>query len=366
MLTTIRSSQLSRYMTCSGFAAFANLPPLPTNEAAENGTAAGEYLEKLLTTGEEIAIAKNGVTITDEMKYYVRPLAEAIKARATSKIDCELDVGWRTASGFEITGHLDVSYMVGDVLHIDDLKYGYGLVEVNDNWQLISYAIGLMSIAYQQGLKLTKVVTRIMQPRAHHEDGPLREREYTLDELLSLRGQIAQQMDLITKGQVSLVTSQKCKYCPALIYGKCTAIGRAFYNSVDVVLNGFKPDEMSDDDLAQELDLFYRIEDIFKIKIDSLRELAVDRIKQGKIVKGYIMDQKLGDRSWKKDVDPEMIKLLTGIDITERVTLTPAKAEKLGVDKDLVAGMIERKFLGNTIKRGDASKLGDKIFGKKT
>lgn len=352
-------------MTCSGFAAFSDLPPLPTNEAAEAGTAAGEYLEKLLILGEEITVAKNGVTITDEMKYYIRPLAESIKARATSRIDCELDVSWKTTSNFEITGHLDVSYMVGDVLHIDDLKYGYSLVEVKDNWQLISYAIGLMSLAHQQGLKLTKVVTRIMQPRAHHEDGPLREQEYTLDELISLASRISQQVDLIVKGNVELVTSQKCKYCPALIYGKCTAISRAFYNSVDVVLNSFKPDEMSDDDLAQELDLFYRIEDIFKVKIDSLRELAVDRIKQGKIVKGYVMDQKLGDRSWKKDVDSEMITLLTGIDITERVTLTPAKAEKLGLDKDLVSTLVERRFLGNTIKRGDASKIGDKIFGKK-
>lgn len=362
MLTTVRSSQLSRYMTCSGYAAFADLPSSPTNEAAEAGTAAGEYLEKLLMLNTEISIAKNGVAITDEMKYYIRPIAEQIKARATTSIWCEQDVSWQTSQGFPITGHLDVTYMVGDVLHIDDLKYGYGLVEVEDNWQLISYAIGVIS---QMSTRPSKVVTRIMQPRAHHEDGPMREKVYTVEELVGLANRIAQQIHKIQQGQVELVTSQECKYCPALIHGKCTAISRAFYNSVDVVLNNFKPDEMSDEDLAQELDLFYRIEDIFKIKIDSLRELAVDRIKQGKIIKGYIMEQKLGDRSWKKDVSPDIIKALTGVDITERITLTPAKAEKLGVSKDLVSGLVERKFLGNTIKRGDASKLGDKIFGKK-
>lgn len=76
------------------------------------------------------------------------------------------------------------------------------------------------------------------------------------------------------------------------------------------------------------------------------------------------MEKNYGDRKWKKGISPLVIKTLTGKDITAQEMLSPAKAEKLGVPKELVAKYVERYFVGNKLVRKDTSKLGNKIFGE--
>jgi len=360
-ITEIHCSALARPMTCAGSLWF-ELPRTPTNAAAEEGTAAGEYLEHLLTgpANVEPVQAKNGVVFNDDIKFYINNIANAILKNADGdRVLCETKINWQTRSGIWIKGKYDVSYVKDGMLYIEDLKYGWTLVEVENNWQLISYAIGE---CLRRNQSFETIVLRIQQPRPHHEDGPVREWRISYDELLGFKEQIEVRMDQIASGFSELVTSTQCKYCPAAC-AACTAFNRAVFRGVDIVIGEATQDSINDEELAFQLDLMARVNDVLKIKIDSINELALTRIKEGKIIPGYLTETSYSDRKWKSFVNPLMIETLTNLNVVEKVLLSPAKCEKLGVPKELVKHLVERVQTGQKLVRKSAEVIGNKIFG---
>jgi len=171
----IRCSGLARPMVCPGYA-FLELPKSPGNEAAKEGTAAGEYLERLLTDLPVGEVASNGVYFDDDMKFYLTPIYEDIMVRSAKrpeKVLCEERIDWQTRSGIWIRGQYDASFIDDEGnLCVEDLKYGWGIVEVRENWQLLGYAIGEV---IRRGQAFDKISLKIHQPRPHHEDGETRE-----------------------------------------------------------------------------------------------------------------------------------------------------------------------------------------------
>lgn len=359
MIAEIRCSALARPMVCAGFTAFENLPVQPTNPAAEEGTAAGELLERMLLNKDIPAQARNGVYFDDDMAFYTKPIAEEIKSNVQGPILCEQRIDWQTRSGIRIKGSYDISFVREGKLYIDDLKYGWGLVEVQENWQLLGYAIGEV---IRRGVAFEKIVLRIHQPRPHHEDGSTRVWELTYGELLGYKERIDQRMEAIVSGDKTLTTGKQCKYCPATAEA-CPAFNRLFYRALEVSYE-FTQDQINEDELARQLDHVNRASEIIKIKKDSLEELAINRLKGGKIIPGYLTEPRYGDRQWKPGVvTPEVIKTLTGKNIVEEVMLSPAKAEKLGIPKDFINKLVDRRFLGNKLTRKDHTAIGNKIFG---
>ncbi len=358
MNITIRCSNLARPMVCAGSLFFKDLPPEETNSAAEEGTAAGEYL-RLILEGKPIPThASNKIQFDSDMEFFTRPIANKIIADTQSPILCEQRIDWKTRSGITIQGSYDISYVMDGNLHVEDLKYGWGLVEVNDNWQLLGYAIGEV---IRQGKAFPKIILRIHQPRPHHEDGPTRTWELTYAELLEYKEKIELRMEKIANGYQDLTTSPKCKYCPAAV--ACPAISKAFYRGIEVV-HDFIQDNLSDQELSFQLDLIARVSEVLKIKNDSIKALAIDRIKGGKIIPNYVTEASYGDRKWKKDISPEVIETMTGKKVVKQEMLSPAQAEKAGVPKDFVAALVERHFVGNKVVRKDSTAIGNKIFGK--
>ncbi len=356
----VHCSSLARLMVCAGPLFFENLPKQETNAAAEEGTAAGEYLERLLTKQQIGTHAKNNVPFDDDMRFYCGDISEQIVANAKTQVLCEQVIDWQTRSGIWIRGRYDGGYIShNDKLYIEDLKYGWGIVEAERNWQLLGYAIGEV---IRRGVAFEKIVMRIQQPRPHHEDGPSRAWEITYEELLAYKEQIEARMDVIASGDKTLTTSSHCRYCPAS-GDACPAIGKAFYLGVEVA-HEFLQDSINDKELSQQLDLANRVSEIIKIKMDSLKSLAVSRIKEGKIIPNYVTETSYGDRKWKPGVGPQVFEALVGKKIVEQVMLSPAKAEKAGVPKDLVNALVDRHFLGQKLTRKDSSKIAAKIFGK--
>lgn len=358
MISEIRCSQLARPMVCPGYTAFENLPVQPSNPAAEEGTAAGELLERLLLSKDIPAQARNGVYFDNDMRFYVVPIAEEINSNRQSEVLCEQRIDWQTRSGIWIRGSFDISFVREGKLYIDDLKYGWGIVEVRENWQLLGYAIGEV---IRRGVAFEKIVLRIHQPRPHHEDGPTRTWELSYAELLAYKERIEQRMEQIVAGDRTLNTGRQCKYCPATAEA-CPAFNRLFYRALEISTE-FTQDQIDEAELARQLDHVHRAQEVIKIKLDSLTQLATDRMKSGKIIPGYLAENRYGDRQWKGLVTPEVIEALTGKKIVEEVMLSPAKAEKLGIPKDFVNSLVDRKFLGQKLVKKDHSDLGNKIFG---
>lgn len=358
MKKLIRCSGLARPMECAGFLSFEDLPDFPSGEPAEEGTAAGELLVRLLH-GQSIPLqASNGVYFNDEMHHYLRPIAEEINGNRQSEILCEKRIDWQTRSGIWISGSYDISFVRDGRLYIDDLKYGWGIVEVKKNWQLLGYAIGEI---IRRQMSFDEIVLRIHQPRPHHEDGTTREWVLKYSELLAYKEKIDARMDQIVGGDHSLSTGKQCKYCPAAPEA-CPALNRLFYRALEVSTE-FYQDSLTEKQLADQLDHAKRAAEIIKIKTDSLEQLAALRIKAGKIIPGYITEERWGDRKWKDYVTPEVVETLTGKTITTKEMLSPAQAEKRGVSKEFISALVDRKFLGQKIVKKDAGEIASKIFG---
>ncbi len=331
----------------------------PTNAAAEEGTAFGELVQRTLLGSDIPKQAANGVYFDDDMRFYAKPCVAEVLNDKESEVLCEQRIDWQTRSGIWIRGSYDRSFIRKGCLYIDDDKYGWGIVEVRDNWQLLGYAIGEV---IRRGIAFEKVVLRVHQPRPHHEDGHLREWVLTYGELLEYKERIEQRMEQIAAGDKSLVTGKQCKYCAASAEA-CPAFNRAFYRALEITTE-FTQDQIDERELARQLDHVARAEEVIEIKRRSLHELAVSRISGGKIIPGWITEKSYGNREWKKGISPDVIETLTGRKVTEQVMLSPAKVEKLGVHKNFVAGLTERFFKGEKLVKKDATDLGNKIFGK--
>lgn len=357
-IQVIRCSKLSRVMACLGSLHFTDIVE-EENDAAKAGTAYGRLVQHYIEGTEPGTECENGVHYDSDMKFYARPAADEMLSHGVP-ILCERKIRFQTDSGIWVEGSSDHSYELGEDLVIEDNKYGWNLVEVQENWQLIAYAIGEV-IARQKLFKNIRL--KIRQPRPHHEDGPVREWVITYAQLLQYKQRIEDRFMQIARGDQTLTTSKECKYCPAATV--CPALNKAFFRGVEVV-HEFVQDQISDQELSFQLDLVTRVGELCKIKKDSLEALARQRItKENRIIPGWSVEQNLGDRKWKSIVTPEFILAMTGKDIIKKEILSPAQAEKVGVPKKVVEKLVERHFIGVKLKRVDSNKDGEKIFGKK-
>lgn len=354
----IRCSGLARPMVCAGFT-FLDLPDTGTTPQAEEGTAAGEYLERLLTNKPITNVSSNGIYFDDDMKFYCDPIAEDIKSRAASEVLCEQRIDWQTSSGVWVKGQFDIAFVdTKGRLCVEDLKYGWGIVEVKENWQLLAYAIGEV---IRRGKAFEQISLKIHQPRPHHEDGTTREWVISYSELIEYKEKIESRMQELVNGKRDFQTSDKCKYCMGAAEA-CTAFNRLFYRSLEITTE-FHQDSIANDELSRQLDQVKRAEEVIKIKKDSLTELGSLRIKQGEIIPGYVQTETYGNRTWKSGITPESLEMMTGKNVIEKTFMTPAKAEKIGVSRELVKQLSEKKFKGVKLIKKDATDIGNKIFG---
>jgi hypothetical protein len=354
-------------MKCNGVNQIKELLPNETNAAAEEGTAAAELLEhmlKQLTVTPQVGThARNGVLFDSEMYFYITGVARVIMGLTSldkGNIKSEQEVSIKTQSGIEIKGTYDVSHINGNTLHIVDLKYGFGIVEPKENWQLLAYAIGEV---IRLGRTFEKITMTIMQPRPYHEEGSYRDWTITYSELMDYYKDLEYRMQIVASDAKQLASGSHCKYCPAA--HSCPALNRSFYEGLDVVLEGFRDEKLNTMEIADQLTLVNKFLEVAKIKKDSMEQLAINRIKIGQIVPGYTTEQSFGDRQWKKEVSPQVIQMMSGIDITDRVMLSPNKAEKAGVPKELIKEMVTREFKGMKLVKKDSGAQADKIFNNK-
>jgi len=356
MITEIRASKLARPMTCAG--SLYDLPPeTEAGEPAKQGTAAGEWLERILTKKDFPAYARNGVAFDSDMKFYTQEIAERIIKDAATEVLCEERIDWMTRSGIKVRGSFDVSYVdhKGE-LWIRDLKYGWGIVEAKENWQLLAYAIGDV---IRRGVAFSFVNMCIEQPRPHHEDGPTRVWRVSYSELLAYKEKIEVRLQEIADGDRNLVSGKQCQYCEKAV--TCPAFSKSYHRGVDVI-HEYLVDNLTEAEIAFQLDLLTRVEEIVKIRRSSLDALAASRVKDGKIIPGYTTENSYGHAAWNNGITAEVVKMMTGRDITVTEMISPAQARKI-LPKELVNTMTYRPFKGVKTVKKDTGVIADKVFG---
>jgi hypothetical protein len=214
-------SAADKWMTCYGWYKATEGLPNVSSIYAEEGTKAHELLELTLRLGlppsemtQDVDLALNLALVTDWLKDYK-------KRNKKSDYYVEKWVSWGEAIGkIELGGTIDLAVVGPDELIVGDYKHGAGIVvEVMDNRQLMLYLIGLIN-RYKSRKKYRII---IFQPRARHEDGPIR--EYPVDhvEVRDFIEEVKRAVKENFKGG-ERKAGEHCRFC--LAAGSCKTLAR--------------------------------------------------------------------------------------------------------------------------------------------
>ncbi len=378
-MSRLRPSAAHRWVPCPGSAALEALYPEPESSfpALEGNTAhavAADILKRY-QAGEvpvnEDYLGKEmggfGVVVTEDMvdgvNLYIREIARAIGGRKNIQhLHVEELVKIPLVSG-DIEGTPDIWYFLpaDNSLHLWDLKFGWGVVEAYYNWQLICYALGLFQTLTAAGVHPYRIVFHIVQPRAQHADGPVREWEINPTLLKGYAPRINASKESMELPNPPLKVGRHCADCKAA--HTCPALGESVYTMLDYVGTSTAV-ELQGASLGAHLTRLRDLKILVDERLDSVEIQALEVIKQGVPVPGWVTSPKSSRRVW--DVTTEEIKAmgeLVGVVTVVDKPLTPTQAEKAGVDKDVVATLIKRVSGELKLLPQNPEKTADKVFG---
>jgi len=223
------------------------------------------------------------------------------------------------------------------VLFLFDYKFGYGLVEVRKNMQLVAYTSGLFSEVPELDDQNTVVVMAIIQPRAYHRHGPVRWWKVKGSDLraqvniLHMQATLADSDDPPAK-----VEPDACEHCRGRIH--CEANQRAGYAAAAKGQQS-APIDMTPHALGLELRALKRAQKLLDARVSGLEAEVSATIKRGKLVPFWTMQSAPGRLTWNKSV-PEVLALgsIYGIDVARPPEpLTPKQAIDAGLPESLVS-----------------------------
>lgn len=353
MLTTT-ATELPRLMVCIGSRLMPSPMPQGGNKEQRDEGNAAHWLAEQIFKGHNPppgTVAPNGYVITDDMVEHVCSYVDAIDC---GELECDTSY---SGQGWEVRGRADhLKYRVATLtLTIDDFKYGWRIVEPDENYTLLSHAIGW---CIRTGTRPDRIVLRIHQPRPYHSDGPLREWHCNYEQLMGYYDRIANRLANPTD---ELVTSlSQCVKCHARY--DCRAFDQAAYNAIDVMGTAFD-DTLPKHVLTYEYSLFTQAEAMIKIAREAREELISHRIKTGEVFDGYSLEQRYGQRRWKPGLTGHALSLASGKDLVKDGIVTPAEAERRGVPKEVIDKLVDRPLIDPKLKAIDVDAKARQIFG---
>jgi hypothetical protein len=223
-------------------------PEARSSVYADGGTAAHEILKRCLEKGVDADLFLDTVIQVEDMAEPVQVDEEMVEAVQVvlDYVQKELDAGWEL-HGVEVrfdlsplnppgpmygradvvlkwpgqparkfmntAGQGQVSMPKPMKLKVIDLKYGVGVVvEVKRNSQLMYYALGAVVELNEIPAELTSVV---VQPRAIHTDGIVREWSYPYEYLKEFKGALFTAAERTQDDDAPLAVGSWCRFCPA-------------------------------------------------------------------------------------------------------------------------------------------------------
>jgi hypothetical protein len=339
-----------------------NAPPRQESDDAREGTAAHWVAEMVLkgqapdTVSLVDRFAPNKVCITAEMAEYVDTYVNHIRGRGKS-FWVEQPISYNLTQGIDVNGTMDCCTVDGDTLYVDDLKYGYRLVDPVNNWQLLAYAFGA-AIAFK--VVPERIVMTIVQPRPYAPGGPIR--SWTIDRAEANARFEALQAAAVraTSPDAPLTTGSQCQYCGAFL--ECPAAQRAGMNAVDVVMAGSN-DVLSPQATSMELTNLYRAKAVIDARLAGMEEATKEKIRGGTTIPGWTVERSLGNTKWNEGVDPTMLEMMFGISLTEPKMITPAAAKRKGLSDETVKAFTHRPDNGFKLIPIDVDRKAKELFG---
>lgn len=239
-------SAASRWMKCPGSVLMSEGQPNKSTVFALEGTAAHEFNEFIMSNGYDPRDWKDGVVdleaankedmflgsqashLVDRQRYFeideemvegceiTLDVVEKYYSRVDGDelmLETRLDMSWVHPKLFG-TGDILIYKRRTKQLIVLDYKYGSGhVVEVADNPQVLTYAVGAAKMFEEQGVD--EIISVIIQPRAYHRDGVVRESVIDSIDLTVFEGTLTEHARATDDENAALVAGEHCKFCPA-------------------------------------------------------------------------------------------------------------------------------------------------------
>lgn len=330
-------SGAGRWVPCPGSVILCEqYPETETSPAAEEGTRAAALAAQILTTGE----VKPDIDL--EMFGHLKPYLDSVLPGQLFPGGLHVE---ETIFAGSIHAHCSGTpdawalHPESKTAYIWDLKYGYGHVEVFENWQLLAEASAVLDlIDGDHDPHLWKFVLRIVQPRAFHRDGPVRTWAITAGELTRYVRKMREAAEEAIGNNPRTMVGPQCDHCSAR--HACKALQVAALDARDMA-DDATPFDLPPEGLALEMRLLRRGQTLMKARLSGLEAQAMSAIRGGVQVPGWTIEHGEGRLNWNKPA-AEVLALgaLMGIDLAkpvEKAVITPTQAKAAGLDATIVA-----------------------------
>ena len=360
------ASGSKRWISCPGSIALSAGMPDTENKYSTEGTLAHECLEKILGAYiDDIPSTKNFSNIlydsyTPEMignaeiaLNWIMKRAERIGPDAVIHSERKVDASPFTCA--DQFGTLDCAIFeeFGE-LNIIDYKYGKGIpVDPDNNPQLIYYAL---AVCYEYDFNFSKVNLVIIQPRAEHEKGPIREWSISIKELKKWASVFKTSVVKCEKGCTDLNAGEWCRFCKGA--PKCKAISTSALKSAKIAFSAVNPNPTLP--VLGALDI-NQIESVlrnsYKLKtwIAEVERYAYALLHKGIKIPGFKLVEKRGTRKWLnyEKARRVAIKYFGSKCLSQPELLSPAQFEKIIKNKNFVKQFSTCVSSGMTLVKED-------------
>lgn len=252
--------------------------------------------------------------------------------------------------GIVLTGTMDHWYWDAHGLHISDLKYGFGWVYPEENWQLVSYAVMVWKMKMNGHLP-PMVHLHIVQPRAFgRAGGPVYTWSFNGELLRNYHNILQNTLSEAVQPNARLNSGDHCRYCRYIL--NCDVNRRAAGQALDV--SGLSNDhDLEPIDVSLELSEAQAAMTRLKHRVTALEQHGIALAQQGQTPPGYeVRDTWTKGATW--DIpDPLAAGDEMGVNLrAEPKPLTPAQAIKAGlITKEMAGYMSSKKVTGKTLKQ---------------
>lgn len=339
---TLGASSSHRWMNCPGSVRLTeHLPSPETSIHAAAGTAAHALAETCLRRGTEphvyLGVAFEGILVDEEMADAVKMYTDFCRALSGETfIEKRFNLAALKPSR-PLYGTADFVAFSGGVLDVVDFKFGKGVVvEADDNSQLAYYCLGA-ALTFPTGTEFKRIRVTIVQPRAAHEQGPIRTAEFSFGELLAFASDLLAAAQATMAPDAPLHAGSWCRWC--LASGQCPEqkaraqlIAQTEFSALPA--NTLPaPALLSPEQFSDILGKLHVLEDW----ASAVRATAQAKLERGEDVPGWKLVAKRATRKWgDHETVAEWLKAkgFTAEEMYDLKLKSPAQVEKLlGRDK---------------------------------